>query len=61
MAQIKITQVKSIIDRPKRQRLNMEALGLRRISASVVHNPTPQILGMVNKIKHLVRVEEVNA
>jgi large subunit ribosomal protein L30 len=61
MAQIKITQVKSIIDRPKRQRLNMEALGLRKISASVVHNPTPQILGMVNKIKHLVRVEEVNA
>ena len=61
MAQIKITQVKSIIDRPKRQRLNMEALGLRRISASVIHNPTPQFLGMVNKIKHLVRVEEVNA
>jgi len=61
MAQIKITQVKSVIDRSKRQRLNLEALGLRRIGATVVHNPTPQILGMVNKIKHLVRIEEVNA
>jgi large subunit ribosomal protein L30 len=61
MAQIKITQIKSVIDRPKRQRLNMEALGLRKMNASVIHNDTPQILGMVNKIKHLVRVEEVNA
>lgn len=59
MSKIKITLVKSIIDRPKRQRLNMEALGLRKISSSVTHTPTPQILGMVNKIKHLVRVEEV--
>jgi large subunit ribosomal protein L30 len=50
MAQIKITQVKSVIDRPKRQRLNMEALGLRKLNASVIHNA-----------KHLVRVEEVNA
>jgi large subunit ribosomal protein L30 len=59
MAKVKITQVKSIIDRPKNQKLTMEALGLRRISRSVVKEATPQILGMINVVKHLVKVEEV--
>lgn len=59
MAKVKITQVKSTIDRPKNQKLTMEALGLRRISRSVVKEATPQILGMINVVKHLVKVEEV--
>jgi large subunit ribosomal protein L30 len=59
MAKVKITQVKSIIDRPKNQKLTMEALGLRRISRSVIKEATPQILGMINVVKHLVKVEEV--
>jgi large subunit ribosomal protein L30 len=57
--QLKITQVRSIIDYPKRQRRTLEALGLRRIGHSVVHNETPQIRGMIEKVRHLVRVEEV--
>ena len=55
---IKITQVRSIIDRPKRQKDTMKALGLRKMNQSVVHVATPQILGMVNKVNHLVSVED---
>ncbi len=58
MGQIKITQVKSLIDRPKRQKDTVKALGLRRINHSVVHEATPQILGMVDKVSHLVKVEK---
>lgn len=58
MAQIKITQVKSLIDRPKRQKETVKALGLRRINHSVVHEATPQILGMVEKVNHLIKVEK---
>jgi large subunit ribosomal protein L30 len=58
MAKIKITQVKSIIDRPKDQKATITALGLGRISKSVVVENTPQIAGMVNKVNHLVKVEE---
>jgi large subunit ribosomal protein L30 len=57
--QIKITQVRSKINRPEPQKRTVEALGLRSIHDSVVHEATPQILGMVNKIRHLVKVEEV--
>ncbi len=57
---IKITQVRSIIDRPKRQKDTMKALGLRKMNQSVVHEATPQILGMVRKVSHLVSVEEAN-
>lgn len=53
-----ITQRKSVIDTPKRQRRTMEALGLRRINQSVVHEDTPQIRGMINKVQHLVTVTE---
>ncbi len=59
MAKIKITQVKSTIDRPKDQKATITALGLGRISKSVVVENTPQIAGMVNKVNHLVKVEEV--
>lgn len=59
MAKIKITQVKSIIDRPKRQKDTMRALGIRKMHQSVVHEATPQIRGMVAAVNHLVKVEEV--
>ncbi len=59
MAKIKITQVKSVIDRSERQKKTMEALGLKKMNASVEVEATPQILGMVTKVNHLVKVEEV--
>jgi large subunit ribosomal protein L30 len=59
MAKITVKQVRSVIDRPKRQRLTMEALGLRKMNAVVEHEATPQIMGMINKVKHLITVEEV--
>ncbi|MDF2158701.1 50S ribosomal protein L30 [Algoriphagus sp. CAU 1675] len=58
MAKIKITQTKSIIDRPKDQKATIVALGLGKINKSVVVEQTPQIAGMVNKVNHLVKVEE---
>ena len=58
MAKIKITQVKSIIDRSERQKKTMTALGLKKINATVDVAATPQILGMVSKVNHLVTVEE---
>ena len=60
MGKLKITQVKSVIDRSKRQKATMEALGLTRINRTVVHETRPEILGMIKKIEHLVRIEEVN-
>ena len=59
MAKIKITQVKSGIDRPERQKRTLIALGLRKMLSSVEVEATPQILGMVNKVNHLIKVEEV--
>lgn len=56
MAIIKIQQVRSIIRCPKVQKATMEALGLRKINAIVEHEATPAILGMVEKVKHLVKV-----
>lgn len=58
MAKIKITQVKSIIDRPERQKKTMAALGLKKLNATVEVEATPQILGMVTKVNHLIKVEE---
>ena len=60
MAKIKIKQVRSKIDRPDRQKRTLEALGLKKINQVVEHENTPQIMGMVNAIKHLIEVEEVN-
>ncbi|HMS68744.1 MAG: 50S ribosomal protein L30 [Saprospiraceae bacterium] len=57
MEKIKITQVKSIIDRPRRQKDTIKALGLRKINQTVEKEATPQILGMVAKVGHLVSVE----
>lgn len=59
MKKLKITQVKSVIDRPVDQKRTIEALGLGRPSYFTVKNDTPQIRGMINKVKHLVTVEEL--
>lgn len=58
MATIKIKQVKSKIKCPKVQKLTLEALGLKKMNAVVEHEDTPSILGMVNKVRHLVVVEK---
>jgi large subunit ribosomal protein L30 len=58
MAKIKITQVKSGIDRSERQKLTLQALGLNKLNATKEVEATPQILGMVKKVGHLVKVEE---
>ena len=60
MAKIKITQVKSGIDRMERQKRTLKALGLRKMHHSVEVEGTPQILGMVRAVHHLVKVEGVN-
>lgn len=58
MPKIKITQLKSTIKRPKDQKATIQALGLRRINHTVEKEATPQIIGMVKKVSHLVKVEE---
>lgn len=58
-AKLKITQVRSVIGRPEPHRRVITALGLHRNQTSVVHNDTPAIRGMINKVSHLVAVEEV--
>ncbi|NBU51471.1 MAG: 50S ribosomal protein L30 [Chitinophagia bacterium] len=58
MAKIKITQVRSVIDRSQRQKDTVRALGLRKINHTVEQEATPQVLGMVEKVKHLIKVEE---
>ena len=58
MDKIKIKQVISRIGRPKNQRRTLDALGLRKMNAVVEHNATPQILGMIKKVSHLITVVE---
>jgi large subunit ribosomal protein L30 len=58
MSKIIITQTRSAINRPKKQKLTLKALGLRKLHNPVEKEVTPQILGMVKKISHLVKVEE---
>ena len=58
MAKIKVKQLKSGIKRPLRQKRTLEALGLRKIGMIVEHEATPNILGMIDKVKHLVSTEE---
>lgn len=59
MAKIKITQVKSKIGSTSRQKKTLEALGIRKLNNSVEVEATPQIMGMVNKVNHLLKVEEL--
>ena len=58
MAKIKITQIRSRIGSTKRQKATLDALGLRKMNKMVEHEKTPQLQGMVNKVMHLVKVEE---
>lgn len=59
MEKIRITQVKSKIDRPETQKRTLESLGLRKMNQTVEHNATPQIMGMVRKVSHLIKVENI--
>lgn len=59
MAKVRITQVKSSIDRSKRQKNTLIALGLRKRNQSVEQEVTPQIQGMIDKVNHLVKVEQL--
>ena len=61
MSLLKVTQVKSVIGSKRNHKRTVRALGLKRIRDSRVYQDTPQIRGMVHKVRHLVRVEEVEA
>jgi large subunit ribosomal protein L30 len=58
---LKVTQVRSVIDRPRDQKDTVRRLGLHRINDSVLKEDRPEIRGMISKVRHLVRVEEVEA
>ena len=57
---LKVTQIKSTINRKQDQRRTIEALGLGKINRTKIHNDTPPIRGMINKVSHLVKVEEIS-
>ncbi len=59
MKKVKITQIKSIIDRPKDQKATIKALGFKKLNHTIEKVATPQILGMINKVSHLLKVEEI--
>ena len=59
MAKIKITQIKSVIDRTERQKKTIEALGLKKINHSVEVEATAAIIGMIRKVNHLVAIENI--
>lgn len=60
MKRYKIVQVKSQIKRPERQKRNLIALGVKKMGKTVFVNASPQVDGMINKVRHLLHVEEVN-
>lgn len=60
MGKLKITQIRSTIDRKEPQKRTIKALGLGKIRRTVVHNDTPQIRGMIRAVTHLVAVEEID-
>jgi len=59
MSKIKITQVRSAINRPKRQKLTLLALGIKKMNQTREIEASPQVLGMIDKVKHLLKVEEI--
>lgn len=59
MAKIRVKQIRSKIRRPQNQKRTLDALGLRKMNQVVEHDASPTILGMVNKVKHLISVEEI--
>lgn len=60
MSKIKVTQIRSVIGHPQEQRRIVQALGLRRINHTVLHQDNPAIRGMIQKVPHLVKMEEIN-
>lgn len=60
MSRLKVTQIRSVIDRPKDQKATVRRLGLHRIRHTVIKDDRPEIRGMIEKVKHLVSVEEVD-
>ncbi|MFI5155687.1 MAG: 50S ribosomal protein L30 [Chitinophagales bacterium] len=58
MKKVKITQIKSAIDRPERQKLTLKALGLKKLHTTREIEATPQVLGMIRAVNHLLKVEE---
>jgi large subunit ribosomal protein L30 len=60
MTKLRVTQVRSTIDRKEPQKRTIKALGLGKLRRSRVHNDTPQIRGMINAVSHLVTVEEID-
>ena len=56
---LKITQIRSTIGRIKKQKEIIKALGIRKLYQSVMHEDTPQMRGMIEKVKHLIEVEEI--
>jgi large subunit ribosomal protein L30 len=56
---LKITQIRSTIGRIEKQKQTIKALGIRKLYRSVIHKDTPQIRGMIEKVKHLVKIEEI--
>ena len=59
MSKIIVTQIRSAINRPERQKRTLVALGIKKLNRPKEHEATPQVLGMVDKIKHLLKVEEI--
>jgi len=59
MKKVRVTQVRSAINRPKRQKLTLEALGIKKLNRPIDHEATPQVLGMIDKVKHLLKIEEI--
>jgi large subunit ribosomal protein L30 len=60
MAKLRVTQRRSVIDRPRDQKATIRALGLHRMNDSVLKDDRPEIRGMIEKVRHLVEVEEVS-
>jgi large subunit ribosomal protein L30 len=61
VSKLKITLTKSLIGYPETQRVTVRTLGLTKLNRSKIHEDSPQIRGMINKVAHLVKVEEVGA
>ena len=59
MSKVRITQIRSAINRPQRQKRTLEALGIKKLHNPKEHEATPQVLGMIEKVKHLLKVEEI--
>jgi len=59
-SRLKVRQVRSAIGRPERQKRTVRALGIRRMHQEVVHDDSPQIRGMIRRVRHLVEVEEID-